>query len=309
MFLLNIPIGLVLFVIALRIVRSNAGSAKEPFDLPGFLLVSGSSFCLIYLLEMLQTTGRSYAVAFGLVAATVLLAAAAIRHLRKVKTPLFRLEVFRIQTFRTATLPGSLFRMSVFSVPFLLPLLFQVGFGLTPLASGSLTMAVFAGNLAMKPLTTPLLRRYGFRSVLIVNGVVTVLLLAACGWLRADTPRLIMLTVLFLGGLGRSMELTSLTTMGFADLPEHLKGSGTTLATTLQQMTTSLGVAVAALILHTTATFRGRSSPADFQIAFCMMAAIAASALPSFAKLHPDSGAAVSGAAIRAERIATPAEG
>ncbi len=308
MFLLNIPIGIVLFVLALRLLRSDVVEAKQPFDLRGFLLVSGTSFCLIYLLEWLQGATRSFMGALGLVLATCLLGAAALFHLRTARAPLFQLEVFRITTFRTAALPGSMFRMSVFSVPFLLPLFFQVGFGLTPLASGSLTMAVFAGNLAMKPLTTPLLRRYGFRKVLIVNGAVTVLLLAGCGWLRADTPRILTLLVLFLGGLGRSMELTSLTTMGFSDLPEHLKGSGTAVATTLQQMTTSLGVAAAALTLHSAAV-HGRTTLADFRIAFCVMAAIAAAAVPFFAKLHPDSGAAVSGAALRQERTIVAAEG
>ena len=305
LFLINIPIGIVLVVLALRLVRSSE-SAREPFDLPGFLLVAAASVGLIYLLELLQSTRLSLRLACLLIGFVSLAGWRVVSHLRRARAPLFRLEVFRIETFRVATLPGSLFRMAVFSVPFLLPLLFQVGFGLSALASGSLIMAVFAGNLAMKPLTTPLLRRFGFRRVLLVNGVITVLLLAACGWLRATTPRPLVLLILFLGGLGRSMELTSLTTMGFSDLPENLKGNGTTLATTLQQMTTSVGVAIAALTLHVAAAVRGRNSPADFRIAFCVMAAIAAAALPFFAGLHPDSGAAVSGATMRrAENAAT----
>ncbi len=309
MFLLNIPIGLVLFVLALKIVRSDGAGTPQAFDLPGFVLVAGASFCLMYLLEVLQSRRPSHPRIEILIVLMVIFGAAALRRLRSARDPLFRLEVFRIETFRTSNLPGSLFRMAVFSVPFLLPLLFQEGFGLNPLASGSLTMAVFAGNLAMKPMTGPLLRRFGFRRVLIVNGAATVLLLAACGWLRADTPRVIMLLILFLGGLGRSMELTALTTMGFADLPEHLKGNGTTLATTLQQMTTSLGVALAALALHTTAALRGRTSAFDFRVAFCAMAAIAACSIPSFVRMHPDAGAAVSGAALLHDRETTAAEG
>ncbi|MGI4756734.1 MAG: DHA2 family efflux MFS transporter permease subunit [Janthinobacterium lividum] len=300
MFLLNIPIGIVLFALALKIVRNDDTKAKEPFDAIGFLLVAATSFCLVYLLELLQSPGVSRNTVLLFALAIAVFVVGALHHLRTAANPLFRLEVFRIETFRTAMLSGSLFRMSVFSVPFLLPLLFQVGFGLNPLASGSLTMAVFAGNLAMKPVTTPLLRRFGFRQVLLVNGAATVVLLAACGWLRADTSRVVVLLVLFLGGLGRSMELTSLTTMSFSDLPEHLKGNGTTLATTMQQMTTSLGVAVAALTLHSVAALHGHSSAADFRVAFCVMAAFAAAALPSFARLHPDAGAAVSGAATRA---------
>ena len=309
MFLLNVPIGIVLFGLALKLVPPDMKGQADPFDLPGFLLVGAASFCLMYLLEDLQAPHVRLLRIFALLAVAIVLGTMALRRFRSARDPLFRLEVFRIETFQIATVPGSLFRMAVFSVPFLLPLLFQEGFGLNPLASGSLTMAVFCGNLAMKPLTAPLLRRYGFRMVLIVNGIFTVVLLAACGWLRADTPRIALLVILFLGGLGRSMELTALTTMGFSDLPESMKSNGSTLSATMQQMTTSLGVALAALALHVSGAVHGGSSLFDFRVAFCTMAVIAAASIPSYIRMHPDAGAAVSGAALRQERAVTAAEG
>ena len=309
MFLLNVPIGVVLFALAMKVVPKDRETHRDPFDLPGFVLAGGASFCLMYLLESLQAQHLPVVKLVVLLVLAVTLGVGAVVRMRRAKDPLFRLEVLRIETFRVANAAGSLFRMAVFSVPFLLPLLFQEAFGLDPLQSGSLTMAVFAGNLAMKPLTGPLLRRYGFRTVLIVNGIATVVLLVACGWLRADSSRWLVLLVLFLGGLGRSMELTALTTMGFADLPEKLKGSGTTLATTINQMTTSLGVEVAALALHVSALVRGGMSAFDFRVAFCVMAGLALLGIPSFVGMNPDAGAAVSGAALRAEREATPAEG
>ena len=309
MFLLNVPIGIVLFALALKLVPADSDGTAEPFDLPGFLLIGGASFCMMYLLEDLQAPHVQLVRIVALLAIAVVLGTLALRRFRSVRDPLFRLEVFQIETFQISNLAGSMFRMAVFSVPFLLPLLFQEGFGLNPLASGSLTMAVFCGNLAMKPLTGPLLRRYGFRTVLIFNGIATVVLLAACGWLRADTPRTALLAILFFGGLGRSMELTALTTMGFADLPESMKSNGTTLAATVQQMTTSLGVALAALALHVSGALRGGSSLFDFRVAFCTMAAIAAASIPTYIRMHPDAGAAVSGAAVRQDRAATPAEG
>ncbi len=309
MFLLNVPIGITLFALALKVVRRDEARAAEPFDLRGFVLAGGASFLLVFLLERLQTPHTSFVAVAGMLAAIVTLLWAASRHLRRAKRPLFRLEVFAIPTFWTANVPGSLFRMAVFSVPFLLPLLFQEAFGLSALASGSLTMAVFAGNLAMKPLTTPLLRRFGFRRVLIVNGALTVVTLAACGWLRPETPRPVTLLVLFAGGLGRSMELTALTTMGFADLPEALKDSGTTLSATLQQVTTSLGIAVAALVLHLSSSAHGGSSAFDFKMAFCVMAGMAAVAIPSFMRLHREAGASVTGARLLQERETTAVEG
>ena len=306
MFLLNVPIGAVLFGLTMWLVPKDRETSRESFDLPGFLLAGSASFSLMYLLESLEVQHASGLATTGLLALTALLGAATVLWMRRAAAPLFRLEVFRIETYWVANGPGSLFRMAVFAVPFLLPLLFQEAFGLNPLQSGSLTMAVFAGNLAMKPLTAPLLRRYGFRGVLIWNGVLTAAALVACGWLRADTPKVITLLVLFVGGLGRSMELTALTTMGFADLPEALKSSGTTLATTINQMTTSLGVAVAAVALNGSALLRGHASALDFRVAFCVMAAFALLSLPSYLRMHRDAGAVVSGAAIR---VPEPAEG
>ena len=309
MFLLNVPIGVVLFALALKLVPKDRETVRESFDLPGFLLAGSASFCLMYLLESLEVEHAPGMKAAVFLVATIVLSLALIWWLRRAKEPLFSLDVFRIETFRVSNGAGSLFRMAVYSVPFLLPLLFQEAFGLNPLESGSLTMAVFAGNLAMKPLTGPLLRRYGFRTVLLWNGTLTALALMACGWLHANTPKVITLLVLFAGGLGRSMELTALTTMGFADLPEKLKNSGTTLATTINQMTTSLGVAVSALALHGSALVRGGASAFDFRVAFCVMAGLAALSLPSYLRMHPAAGAAVSGNLIRQEREATPAGG
>ncbi|AFL88111.1 arabinose efflux permease family protein [Terriglobus roseus DSM 18391] len=309
MFLVNVPIGIVLFFFVMKVVPPDLETRRESFDVPGFLLAGGASFCLMYLLESMQVTPLPVVKLTVIAVLAAVLSLGAVRWMRVAREPLFRPEVWKIDTFRVNNGAGAFFRMAVYSVPFLLPLLFQEAFGLNPLQSGSLTMAVFAGNLAMKPLTAPLLRRYGFRQVLIVNGFLTVVLLAACGWLRADSPRLLVLAVLFFGGLARSMELTSLTTIGYADLPRDLKATGTTLTTTINQLTTSLGVAVSALALHISASMRGGVSAFDFRVAFCVMAVFAAASMPAYFRLHPDAGAEVSGAAIRQEREATPAEG
>lgn len=294
MFLLNLPLGLVLFVLALLIVRDRPRQAEPVrMDVPGFVSTGAACVLLILALERVES-GGGVAVSAGLLLLGMLAAVWAVVHMRRAARPLFRPELFRIQTFRTVMVAGSLFRMAVFSVPFLLPLLFQTAFGLNALQSGSLVMAVFAGNLGMKPLTNFLLRRFGFRTVLLVNGVATVGLLAACGWLRASTPTVLVLLLLFLGGAGRSMELTSLTTLGFAELPPALASSGTTFATMVQQMTVSFGVSVAALVLHGTA----HGGHGDFRAAFAVMAGLAAVSLFSFARLPAGAGAAVSGHAV-----------
>ena len=298
MFLLNLPIGAVLFVLSLWIVRDRTpGEAISRLDHVGFLLTAATCMLVIVALEGYEN-GLSWLTSASTLIAGIALCLLTVWHMREKEGALFAPALFRIATFRSVMVAGSLFRMAVFSVPFLLPLLFQTAFGLDALRSGSLTMAVFAGNLAMKPFTTPLLRRFGFRGVLLGNGVVTVMLLVACGWLRAGTPVWAVLLVLFLGGAGRSMELTSLTTLGFADLPSQLSASGTTFATMMQQMTVSLGVSVAALVLHVTAG-GGRAEHGDFRAAFSVMGALALLSLFSFARLPAEAGNAVSGYRVR----------
>ncbi len=300
MFLLNVPIGVVLFALSLGVVRDSRSEGKtQPLDVAGVLLTGFACLLLIVALEGYEN-GATALVGGVLFGCGVLVCLLTARHMQRSARALFRPALFQIATFRTVMVAGSLFRMAVFSVPFLLPLLFQTAFGLDALKSGSLTMAVFAGNLAMKPLTTPLLRRFGFRGVLLGNGVVTVLLLAACGWLRAGTPVPLVLLVLFLGGAGRSMELTSLTTLGFADLPPALAASGTTFATMVQQMTVSLGVSVAALVLHLTGgSSAGHAGHGNFRAAFCVMSALALASLFWFGRLPAEAGSAVSGFRVR----------
>ncbi len=298
MFLLNAPIGVILFVLSLLLVQDSPDRDRTPLDVQGFLLVGSTCLLLVLGLERLASAtsnfqwsavGPALLIIIGSGAAAFL----AKGHLQRKSHPLFSLQVLAVPTFRTVVVSGSLFRMAVFSMPFLLPLLFQIAFGMDALHSGSLTMAVFAGNIAMKPLTSPLLRLYGFRTVLLWNGVVTAGLLVVCGWLQASTPTWLVLAILFLGGVGRSLELTSLTTLGFADLPPALTASGVTVATMIQQMTVSVGIALAAVVLQFTTD---RAAPhGDFRLAFTCMGLLAGLSLFGFFRLHGDDGSAVSG--------------
>ncbi|MFN2976124.1 MFS transporter [Terriglobus aquaticus] len=312
MFLLNLPIGFLLFGISLAVVRDSERQAAPP-SLDGTGVVLTGLSCLLWVVGLeLFENGAGVVSSGALLALGLVCTMLTVSHMRRSPRALFAPALFRIATFRTVMVAGSLFRMAVFSVPFLLPLLFQTAFGLDALRSGSLTMAVFAGNLAMKPLTTPLLRRYGFRGVLLGNGIATVLLLAACGWLRAATPVTLVLLILFLGGAGRSMELTALTTLGFADLSPELTASGTTFATMVQQMTVSLGVSVAALVLHLTqgTAADGGAGHGSFRAAFCAMSALALCSLISFARLPVEAGSAVSGHRVRTQALGdAPAQG
>jgi MFS family permease len=235
-------------------------------------------------------------------------------HARRHPFPLIDLSALRIPTFATVIFGGSLFRVAIGTTPFLLPMMFQVGFGMSAFTSGLLMIALFAGNLGMKTFTSPILRRFGFRSVLIANGVLAALSLAACSFLTANLPKMLIAAVLFLGGLCRSMQFTSLTTLAFADIPSEKLTRANTFLSTVSQMSMGMGVGVGAVILHVAALVHGRAATAagvptthaltrsgvdltvaDFHLAFLLVGAIALVAIADCFKLERDAGTVVSG--------------
>jgi hypothetical protein len=218
-------------------------------------------------------------------------------------TPLISLSSLRIRTFAVTIRGGSLFRVAISVIPFLLPLLFQIGFGLSAFRSGLLVLAVFAGNLGMKTVTTPVIRLFGFRKVLIGNGLLTALSLFACALLTPAMPTALIAAILFFGGLCRSMQFTSLNTLGFADIPSGQMSAATTFASMVQQMTMGMGVAVGAIALRVAALLRHDSATnptiPDFHLAFVLVGLIALVSVLDFVKLDPAAGAVVSGHAKR----------
>ena len=184
-FYLNLPLGLLALFFAWRWIPDHRPLERKPFDATGFLYAGGALLCLTWAAETLSRPNAPWIEAGLFFAFGALLGALAVRHLRHAAHPLIDLRTLGTPTFAVAIYGGSLFRMAIGAVPFLLPLLFQVGFGLNAFHSGMLVIAVFAGNLMMKPATTGILRRFGFRPVLLVNGAINVLSLLACALLDA----------------------------------------------------------------------------------------------------------------------------
>jgi MFS family permease len=224
------------------------------------------------------------------------LAVLAIRHCRRHPAPLLNLDSMSFQTFRASIYGGSLFRIAISALPFLLPLMFQVGFGLPPVTAGMLMLAVFAGNLLMKPFTTVTMRRWGFRRVLLGNGVVGVLSILACALLSADTPWPVTAAILFVGGLSRSLQFTCYNSIGFADIPKDGMSGASTMFSMFFQLAMGMGVAIAALLLRVSMTVQGhalQAQPSDFRVAFVCVAAIGVLALIDIYALQRDAGAHV----------------
>ena len=189
---------------------------------------------------------------------------------------------------------GSLFRMGVSAVPFLLPVMFQIGFGFSPFEAGVLLMAVFAGNLLMKPLTTPVLRQFGFRPVLLWNGLMNAALIAACGAFTTGTPLWLACLVLFAGGMARSMQFTALNTIAFADVPTRGMANANTIFSTMFQLAMGLGVALGAIGWRVGQALSPPGAPAmPFRIAFVIVGFVALLGLIDCMKLAPTAGAHV----------------
>ncbi|MEK6296100.1 MAG: MFS transporter, partial [Paraburkholderia tropica] len=206
----------------------------------------------------------------------------------------FGLAPLSIATFRVTALGGSLFRIAIGTAPFLLPLMFQLAFGYSAVEAGTLLLWLFAGNLAMKPATTRIMNTFGFRQVLIGNGVLVALGFAAFTLLNADTPRWIVCALLFVSGMTRSMQFTAMNTIGFADVPQTQMSHATTLFSVLQQMNAGMGIAIGALALSVAQLLHGtpQATPgaADFHLAFGMIAAMAALAIVDSVMLAHDAG-------------------
>ena len=223
----------------------------------------------------------------------------AIRHLLVANAPLIRLNALRVPTFRITMRGGFVLRVTISSAPFMLPLMFQVGFGMDAFHAGSLVLAVFAGNLAMKPATTPLIRRFGFKKLLIGNGILCVLSLLACAWLTPDTPQAATLLVLFIGGLCRSMQFTGISSLAFADVPAPEMSSANTLFSTSLQLANGLGITLGALCIRAGDGFAQvfALSPLpgiSFRVGFVIMALITAVGLWDITRLTSDAGNNVS---------------
>ena len=188
-FLINIPLGAIELVLVLLFIPNHKESARTPFDVLGFLLSAAALMLLLYGLERLSLGGQDRLLAASLIGAGLVLGVLSVIHFRRHKTPLLDLTTFRTLTFRVATLDaGNTFRLAINATPFLLPLMLQVGFGLNPWQAGLYLLVYFAGNLSMKSVTTPTLRRFGFRNVMIGNGLAVAGTVAACGLLTPANP-------------------------------------------------------------------------------------------------------------------------
>ena len=302
-FFLNVPLGVIAMALAAMWITNLREDQAKPFDWIGFALSATACVSFMYGLELIGRQNTPWLTTGLFLGCAGVLGTLALVHLRRAPAPVIDLSSLKIKTFAVVLGGGSLFRMAISVSPFLLPMMFQVGFGLDAFRSGLLMLALFAGNLGMKSVTSPVLRRYGFRSVLIANGILTALGILACSALAPQTPRIVIIAVLFANGLFRSMQFTSLSTLAFADVPKSQLSSATSFFSMVMQMTMGMGVALGAIALRLGALLdrhRGATpSATDFRIAFALVSVLAFVAVIDCFSLSPEAGAAVTGHRVR----------
>lgn len=298
-FFINVPLGALAIFFAWRLIPNKTAAAKQPFDVKGFITMGVAMLCLVIGLELCSQQQINITYALLLLAVGGIALWLAVRHLCRATFPMIRLSSLSVHSFRVTMRGGFIFRTTISAVPFMLPLMFQVGFGLDAFHSGILVLAVFAGNLAMKPATTPLIRYFGFKKLLLGNGMLTALSLLVCAFITPASPEVLTMVMLFWGGLCRSMQFTGISTLAFAEVPDSEMSSANTLFSTSLQLAAGLGVTLGALSIRTGEFIAMQTGLASipgiaFRLGFVIIALITALAVLDVARLAPDAGIGVS---------------
>jgi EmrB/QacA subfamily drug resistance transporter len=296
-FYVNLPMGVVGTLFALRFVENMREPNVKPPDIVGFILVG---LGLAGLVLGIENIGRGV-LPEGTEAALFVLSAASLflywRHFKRSSAPALDLQLLRIPTFRASVVGGTVSRIGFGASPFLLPLLFQVAFGRTPLESGALTFTGAIGAMIMKTGASRVVRRFGFRRLLIGNAVVVGALGMSYAFFTAGTPWFVIIAVLTMTGFFRTLQFTCMSALTYADLEPDRMSNGTSIASVAQQISMSLGVAVGATALHVATEVSGGKTPtqAAFMPTLLFVGMIPLFAIYFFAQLSPRAGAEMSG--------------
>ncbi|GIM88472.1 MFS transporter [Paractinoplanes toevensis] len=293
-FLINLPLGVIALLLSFRLVPDVRADDPGPLDLRGFLLGATGIAALVVGLEGVAESHPDWPLAIGALALAAVALAATVGHLLRAHRPLVDLSILQVRTYRVTALGGSVFRAVITAIPFLLPLFFQIGFGWTAAQAGLVVIALFAGNVGIKPATTPLMRHLGIRTVMLGAVLASAVCLVGIAFLRQSTPIVPLLALLTLSGIFRSIGFTTYNTVAFADVPGERMTSANTLMSTVQELGGGLGVAVGALLVRLGA---GVSVDGAYRFAFLFLAALLLVPAVDAFRLPRDAGNLVAGRA------------
>ena len=296
-FLINIPIGLIGISMALRYIDPIKSDDPERFDLYGMVLAGIGLAGIAFGLSVAGLNLLPWTVVVGLIAIGSISMTLYVMHARRTGSPVLDFSMLRLSTVRASIISGFMFRLGIGALPFLLPLLMQVGFGLTPFQSGLVTFASAVGAMGMKTLAARIIRTFGFRNMMTINAVVSSFFLAACALFTVATPLLLIMIILVIGGFFRSLQFTAINTIAYAEVEPAQMSRATTLVSVNQQLAVSAGVAAGAFSVETTMWLRHvQELNADvFAPAFVVVACISAASCYFFWQMPDDAGHEISG--------------
>jgi EmrB/QacA subfamily drug resistance transporter len=296
LFLINLPLGIIAFTVAVRLIPSVPTLAPPPLDWAGVVLTCLGLGGLTYAASLLSQNPTPWIVLAALGPASLAILVLAVRHLLRAEHPLVDLRTLDIATFRVAVGCGLLTYMAVGAVPFLLPLLFENVFGWSAIKSGAIVLFVFVGNIGIKPATTFIVNRWGFRSVLLTACLMLAASIAAAGFVTRQVPIAVIIVIAVISGVARSLGGTSNNTLSFCDVPDAQMPHANALAATAQQLAFGLGVAAATVALRLggplSRALGAGTLRADYTIAFALVALLPLAAIPGIARMRRDAGSA-----------------
>jgi len=303
-FFVNVPVGLVALWFGHRHMPDYRSDTARPLDVRGLLLFGSGAGLLSWLLEIFGEHGLSPSQAALWLGVSSALLAAYAWHAWRVPFPLLRLQTFRTRTFRVSVLGGFVTRLGVGGMPFLLPLLFQLGLGLPAWQSGLLMMPAAFAAMGMKVISTRMLRRFGYRQVLVVNTVLVACTIASYTLIGPGVPIAGIVAIGLAMGLFNSLQFSSMNSMAYADIGESEAAMASTIASTMQQMSMSFGLACGSLVTgYFLAGLAQDNAPAvtsALHHAFLVLAALTLLSSLSFWGLRADDGESVSKGAAAA---------
>jgi MFS family permease len=296
-FYINLPVGIVGIILGRLFIADIREKEVGPLDVRGFVLAGVGLAGLTFGLEAVGRGAMPVAAVGALIIGGAICFVLYVLHARHASYPIIDLALMRIPTFSASIYGGSLFRIGIGALPFLLPMMLQVGFGMNALGSGLITFASAAGAMAMRLTATPVIRIWGFRRVLIGNTVISGLFMAAYGFFGPQTPHWWIFMALLAGGFFRSMQFTCVNTLAYADVEPAVMSRATSLASMAQQLSVSFGVGIAALLLHFTVVLHGETTLGadDFPFTFFAVGVLSFASILFFIPLRPEAGSEVSG--------------
>ena len=312
-FFVNVPVGLAAQWLIHRHMPDYHGDGKRPLDVIGLVLFGAGTALLSWLLEVFGEHHIDLTSAAVLLVVALCLLGAYVLHAQRVAYPLLRLALFNIRTFRISVAGGFVTRLGLGGLPFLLPLLYQLGLGLPAWQSGLLMMPAAIAAMGMKLISVRILKRFGYRSVLIVNTLMIALTITLFGLVATGTPLALIVLLALAQGFFNSLQFSSMNSMAYADVGNADSSMASTIASSLQQLSMSFGLACGSLV---TGWYLGGLPETDrFAVtsalhhAFWTLGAITALSALTFCRLKPSDGESVSkGSAAEAGATVAPSQ-